>query len=223
MTQWQNQESRGQMAREKHSHGAGLGPNQGSGITCPTRFHRCYKPMTAQMTSVSPFLHRCPLWFSRPVPPFYVVCWGKGKTHLWLTSLQNYTQTSSEKLTSGPDVTDQIPDFKPMLKKKRRLGGFGICECLVCFGEMEVTFGQKADCKVKCAYKFLATFSIESWLALVICLTYRIQYRWHTRTSEARLWKAFQFLSGSLGTWSESPKPPSKISELLKTTKLWEA
>ena len=43
-----------QIARENHSQGAGRGPNQGSGNTCPAVFHHCYDPVTVCMASIPP-------------------------------------------------------------------------------------------------------------------------------------------------------------------------
>lgn len=92
------------------------------------------------------------------------------------------------------------PRLKANAEKERRLGDFGICECFVCCREIEVTCGQKADCKVKGVNKFFA--SLSTWLVLVTCLTYRIQCGWHTGTSEARLRETLELLSRSIATCS---------------------
>lgn len=105
---------------------AGLGPNQGCAIKCPAGFCHCYVTRTAYKTSVFPlFAPDCLSWLS--YASSNILCWvlerGQKTCLTCLFSSQVFRMVFQELhlrnlSTSGPDFSDQILHFKPMLLKK---------------------------------------------------------------------------------------------------------
>ena len=129
MTQWAEPrvQRAEQIAVKDHSQGAGLGPNQRRGNMCPPGVHHCYEPRTASVTSVLPLCEpKCLLWTLY----HFMLSVGKGgETYLFSSQVFRIVikKLHLRNLSiSGPDFAEQIPDFKPMLKKDEIGGRWGM-------------------------------------------------------------------------------------------------